>query len=69
MKLLSRVLILLGLTLVAAGRKLDKPDLPASKMVILPRRHYYHAPPSRVEVFRLGLQVLFSSARFGLMGV
>lgn len=70
MKIISRILIIIGLALIAIGRKLDKPEPPAAKcVIILPRRQYRHAPPSRFEVFRLGFSVLFSSARFGLIGV
>lgn len=78
MKLLARVLILIGLALVAVGHRIERPEPPAAKSVItLPRRNFRPAPfdklrmqpPSRLEVFRLGLQVLFSSARFGLIGV
>lgn len=45
MKLIARILIILGLTLIAVGRKLDRP--PAAKMVIRPRRHYHYTPPRR----------------------
>lgn len=70
MKLLSRVLILLGLALVALGRRIDKPEPPAARcVIILPRRQYCPAPPSRWEVTRLGLAILFNSVQFGLIGV
>lgn len=61
MKLIARLLIALGLTLIAAGRKLDKPAPPVSKRVIeLPRRAYRPATPrpgwfnSFVPVFATG---------------
>lgn len=68
--IMSRLLIILGLTIIAVGHRIDRPEPPAAKCVIvLPRRRYRRIPPSRLEVFRLGFSVLFSSARFGLIGV
>lgn len=75
MKILARVLILIGAALIAAGHRIDKPEPPAAKcVIILPRRKYYHAPlcpepvegPSRWEVTRLGLAILFNSVQFGI---
>lgn len=69
-RLIGRLIITIGLGLVILGRRIEKPEPPAAKcVIILPRRQYHHAPPSRLEVFRLGFSVLFSSARFGLIGV
>jgi hypothetical protein len=48
MKLLARLLIAIGLTCVALGRKLDRPEPPAAKLTItLPARHYRPARPRR----------------------
>lgn len=70
MKLLARVLILIGLAFVAAGHRIDRPEPPAAKCVItLPRRLYRPAPPSRWEVFKAGLEIAFSSVAFATVGV
>lgn len=40
-RIFSRLLVIVGLALVAAGRKLDKPAPPVARRVIdLPRRNY-----------------------------
>lgn len=67
MKLLGRILIIAGLALLAIGRKLEKPEPPAAKLVILPRR-YYRPPPSRWEVIRAGFEIAFSSVAFATVG-
>lgn len=70
MKLLARVLIIIGLALIAVGHRIDKPEPPAAKcVIILPRRQYYHAPPSRWEVFKASLEIAFSSVAFATVGV
>ena len=69
---LARLLVALGAGLVALGRRLDKPTPPASRAVIKLARGNYrikNRAPGRGETIRLGLAILFSSARYGLIGV
>lgn len=78
----GRLIIALGVQLVALGKWLvsdDKPGpgqrrhrtQPGHKAIDLPRHNYrvLNAPPGRWEVIRAGLVILFSSWRFALVGV
>jgi len=67
--IMSRVLIIIGLALVAAGKRIDKAEPPAAKcVIILPRRNFRPLPPSRWEVTKLGLSILFNSVAFATVG-
>lgn len=72
-RLLIVTLTTLAASLLALARWLDRggPSSPKSrtknpKSVDLPRSHYRfaHVPPSRWQVIRAGLGILFSSVRF-----
>lgn len=45
-RIIARLLVIIGLTILAAGRRLERPAPPAAKMVVtLPRRAYRPASP------------------------
>ena len=71
-RLIGRLITTIGLGLVGLGKKLDPPE-PASpvKEIRLNRRYYriVGASPSRWEVIRIGLGILFSSVTFAAIGV
>lgn len=70
-RITAKLLVIVGSALVALGRKLERPAPPPARFVALPRRAYrvVSSEPSRVTVIRLGLAILFSSARWGVLGV
>lgn len=64
--ILARLLVLLGLLLIALGCQFTSPA--PTKEIILSRRAYRRIErgPTQQESIRLGLAVLFNSVRFGL---
>lgn len=78
----GRLIIALGIQLVALGKWLvsdDRPGpgqrrhqaQPGCKAIDLPRQNYrvLNAPPGRWEVIRLGLAILIRSVAFATVGV
>lgn len=65
-RITARVLVVVGVILVALGHCLDGWAIMHGSKII---RHRSKRLPNKWEVFKTGLDILFSSTRFGLVGV